>query len=217
MQTKIVATAFIAAIAGCGSESAQTADSDSSQTSRDTVLETNVAAEVGDAVDAVEGVDAVEVVDPAEVGETVAPMKLTAIAPMIVDPLGGSMVIISGTGLEGLTALTIGGVAVTDLQLISANEVRARSGAVGSASGLDIVATRGDQHATLARAVDAWSPAEIAEARVFDVASGISGQASLTTYEWQRLTTEIAPDWKGRDGLTVTWFPKTEKFWMVGG
>ena len=217
MRARIVTTAFIAAIAGCGSDNARTADSDTSETSQDTALETSVPTEVVDAVDGVEVVDAADVVDAAEVAETAAPMTLTAITPTIVDPLGGSMVVVTGTGLEGLTALTIGGVAATEVRSVSATEVRARSGAVASASGLDVVATRGDVQATLAGAVDAWSPVEIAEARVFDAASGIRGDEVLSTYEWQRLTTEIAPDWKGRDGVTVTWFPKTEQFWMVGG
>ncbi len=192
MHARILRITLIAAIAGCGTrdEAAPGAD-----TRPDSASDTT-----GESADS-----------------GAASLTLTAIDPTIVDPLGGSMVVVSGTGLEGLTGLTIGGVAATDLQRVSATEVRARSGAVASGSGLDVVAMRGEAHATLAGAVDAWSPAEIADARLFDAAWGVEGAEAVSTYEWQRLTTEIAPDWKGRDGVTVTWFPKTEKFWMVAG
>jgi len=76
---------------------------------------------------------------------------------------------------------------------------------------------RGIEQATLASAVEAWSPAEISGARVFDAAVGISGSEAASSYEWQRLVTTIAPDWIQRDGNTLTYLPATGRFWMVAG
>lgn len=146
-----------------------------------------------------------------------APLTLTSISPNIVDPIGGSWVVVRGEGFVNAIALSIGGVDATQIVVISDTELRARSEAVAAGEGLDVIVRRADTQATLEDAVEAWSPAQIEGARVFDAATGLQLGAQDTLYEWQRLTDNIGDTWRVRDGNTTTWLPSTGKFWMVAG
>lgn len=150
-------------------------------------------------------------------GEAPVALVVESIAPAIVDPIGGSRVVLAGSGFTGVTGVTIGGAAATELVIVSDTELRAVSGAVEVGAGLDVVVARGADVGLLAGAVEAWSPAELAGARLFDAAVGVAGAETASRYEWAKLTDEIAPDWRIRDGNTTTWLPATNKFWMVGG
>ena len=154
---------------------------------------------------------------PAPARATPATLAVSAIHPPLVDPLGGTSVLVRGSGLAAVTDLTIGGAPVTDLVAVDDGTLSARSGPVPPGRNLDVIATRGVEQTTLAGAVEAWSPAEIPGARLFDAASGVQGSTVASSYEWQRLTTEIAPDWIPRDGNTLAYLPATGRFWMVGG
>lgn len=156
---------------------------------------------------------------------TAAPTALEAssVDPSIADPIGGSRLTIRGIGFAAtadhpaVTAVTIGGVATTAVTVISDTELRVMTAPMTPASGLDVVVQRAEVAVTLAGAVDAWSPAELPSARLFDAAVGVETEEPATLYEWQRLTAEISPGWRGRDGNTLTWLPSTGRFWMVGG
>jgi hypothetical protein len=155
--------------------------------------------------------------------EARAPLDLAGISPGIVDPIGGSHLVVTGLGFAASAAhpavdsITIGGATVADLVVVSDTELHVVSGPVAAAAGLDVVARRGTDEATLVGAVESWSPAELPGATVFDASVGVDLDGPATLYEWQRLTPEIAPDWRGRDGNTTTWLPSTGRFWMVGG
>lgn len=146
-----------------------------------------------------------------------APLALTSVAPALVDPLGGTRIVLRGGGLSGATGATIGGVPAASLSVLDDATLVALSGPVAAGSGLDVTVLRGVEQATLPGAVEAWSPAEIPGARVFDAATGVTGNEGASSYEWQRLTTTIAPDWLQRDGNTLTYLPSTGRFWMVAG
>lgn len=152
-----------------------------------------------------------------------APLGLTSVEPGIVDPLGGSRLVLVGEGFAAtddhpaVDVVTVGGVLATQLEVVSDTELRVLTGPVAAGVGLAVVAQRGAVQASLDPAVDAWSPAELPGARLFDAASGVQAEETTTSYEWQRLTAEIHPDWRVRDGNTLTWLPAEEKFVMVGG
>lgn len=169
----------------------------------------------------VDGVSAHGAADPgpdASVdANTPSRMVVTAVTPTVVDPLGGSHLVLTGTGFTGVTTVSIGGVAASDVLVVSDTQITLISPVIDSGVGLDVQLTRGETTAVLEGAVDAWSPAEIEGARLFDANSGVDGDESATTYEWQRLTENIGDDWRWRDGNTLSWLPSTNKFWMVGG
>ena len=152
-------------------------------------------------------------------GSTTAadPLLITEVHPTIVDPIGRSHLVVRGSGLAGATELTIGGVAAAQLTIVSDTELRAVTGPVAAGTGLDVVVQRADDSATLSAAVDAWSPAELPGARLFDAAVGVTGEPGGSAYEWARLADEMPADWHIRDGNTVTWLPSTNKFWLIGG
>ena len=149
------------------------------------------------------------------------PLLVTSVAPAIVDPLGHSHLVVSGSGFaakEGsVTEVHIGGVPATGIEVLSDTEVRIVSAAVAGGKGLDLEVRRGEASATLAGAVEAWSPAELDGARVFDTESGVETAEAGTLYEWQRLTASVGPGYRARDGNTTTWLPSTGRFWMVAG
>lgn len=150
-------------------------------------------------------------------GPTSEPPSLESLAPSVIDPLGGSRIVVRGTGLLGVERLLVGDVEATQLEIVSDGELRARTGPVEPSPGLDVVVEREGATAILEDAVQAWSPAELAGARLFDAAVGVELEPPVTTYEWQRLTASLADGWRVRDGNTTTWLPATGRYWMVGG
>lgn len=155
------------------------------------------------------GADATLTVPAAE------PPRLDSIDPPLGDPLGGARVTISGAHLGG-AAITIGGAPCGELEALGDGVLRCRTPAL-SAGTHDVRATTAFGDAVLRDGFEAWSPADIPGARLFDARVGVATAAPKTTYEWQRLSAEIAPGWRVRDGNTLTWLPSTGRFWMVGG
>lgn len=147
----------------------------------------------------------------------VASLSVTGASPSVIDPLGGSSIVVRGSGFTDATSVTIGGVATTGLTVVSDTELHVDSGAVPVGTGVDLIVVRAAEQAELTDALESWSPAEITGARVFDAANGVTTAEDTTTYEWQRVSADIGESWRARDGGSVTWFPQTEKFWMVGG
>lgn len=146
------------------------------------------------------------------------PLEVIAVHPGLADPLGGSRLTVTGRGFgAGVGGVEIGGVPATDLAVVSDGTLRFTTGAMPAGAGYDLVVVRGARRATLAGAIDAWSPAEIDGARLFDAAAGVTTDGPATHYEWQRLTPDMGADWRVRDGNTTTWHPPTRRFWMVAG
>ena len=143
------------------------------------------------------------------------PPVIASVVPALGDTLGGIEVTISGAHLLG-ASVTIGGLPCSDVEVLGDTTLRCRTPAL-PAGQYDVSATTADGSASLQGAYEAWSPAQIQGARLFDARSGIETAEPKTLYEWQRLTAEIAPDWRVRDGNTLTWLPSTGRFWMVGG
>lgn len=146
-----------------------------------------------------------------------APPSLLSVHPSVVDPLGGSTITVRGAHLQGTSHLYVGDVEATIVEIVDDTEIVARTAAVASAPSLDITVEREGLEATLPDAVEAWSPAEITGARLFDAASGVATEQPAVTYEWQRLTANIGDEWRVRDGNTTTWLPSTGRYWMVAG
>lgn len=160
---------------------------------------------------------------PGDTSPPADPLVLGDVDPRIVDPLGGSEVRVTGEGFaatEGHPAVQrvrVGSVEVLRFEVLSDTTLRVEvpAGVVGP--GHDLWVERGQEDAVLEDALHGWSPADIAGARLFDAASGVDTGGEASTYEWQRLTAEIAADWRVRDGNTTTWLPATGRYWMVGG
>jgi len=141
--------------------------------------------------------------------------SLTAIDPTTGDPLGGARLTVRGRDLGG-AAVTVGGVGCAPLESPDTETVHCVAPALPP--GLhDVEVASPAGRARLATAYEAWSPAQLPGARLFDARVGLTTAEEKTLYEWQRLTSEIAPDWRVRDGNTLTWLPSTERFWMVSG
>ncbi|MBM4361016.1 MAG: IPT/TIG domain-containing protein, partial [Deltaproteobacteria bacterium] len=141
--------------------------------------------------------------------------SIASIDPPLGDPLGGARVTIVGAHLAGAT-IEIGGAPCDEIEVLGDATLRCRTPAL-AAGPHDVRATTAAGAATLADGFEAWSPAEIAGTRLFDARVGVETAEAKTHYEWQRLTAEIAPGWRVRDGNTLTWLPSTSRFWMVGG
>lgn len=152
-----------------------------------------------------------------------APLSLTEVEPHIVDPTGGSRLSVHGVGFLATDAhpavgrVTVGGVEAERVDVLTDDALEILVGPGVAGAGQDLVVWRGEESATLTGAVEGWSPAEIGGARLFDAAKGVTAGDEGSSYEWQRLTAEISPDWRVRDGNTTTWLPSTGRYWMVGG
>ena len=155
--------------------------------------------------------------DLTTVGSSGPEVVIATVDPYIVDPIGLSRVVITGSGFTGATGVTIGGAPASAIEVVSDSELRVVTGPVAAGDALDVVVLRGDDVGTLVAAVDAWSPADITGARLFDAAFGVGASVPARSYEWARLTEQMHPDWRKRDGNSLTWLPATEKFWMLGG
>lgn len=147
--------------------------------------------------------------------EGVSPPRLDSIEPVLGDPMGGARVTVTGAHLAD-AVIEIGGEPCRDVEVVDGHTLRCWAPAL-TAGFWDVAATTAAGTANLQRAYEAWSPGELAGVRFFDARSGVETAEAKTLYEWQRLTGEISPAWRVRDGNTLTWLPSTERFWMVGG
>lgn len=173
-----------------------------------------------------DGPPAFPVYDPPGTSTTgTAPLVVSSVDPGVIDPNGGSRLTIHGSGFveafnpphPAVGGVTIGGVSVRSLAVRTDTAIDVVTDETPPGEDLDVVVRRGELDATLADAVDCWSPAELPGARVFDAARGLVVEEAVTTYEWQRLTADLHPDWRVRDGNTLTWLPAAGRFVMVAG
>jgi hypothetical protein len=146
--------------------------------------------------------------------------SLTGVEPAVVDPLGGSTLHVTGAGFSAgadVRAVRVGGVAVRRFVVDADDRLTVTTDAVAPGEGLDLEVEVGDAVLRLPGALTAWSPAEVAGARLFDAAAGLALDEPTTTYEWQRLTANIGDAWRVRDGNTLNWLPATGRYWMAAG
>lgn len=148
-------------------------------------------------------------------GDEPAPLVIDAVEPALVDPDGGSQLLVRGVGFEPDMIARIAGVEVAELVWVDATTLRLTSPALPGPGEVTLELLRGADaaHSPLV----AWSPTQIADARVFDAADAVTTGPPRVTYEWQRLTADIGDDWRVRDGNTLTWLPARGRFVMVGG
>jgi len=143
-----------------------------------------------------------------------APARLDAVAPALGDPLGGARLTVRGDHLDD-AMVSIGGQPCV-IESGDAMQLHCRAPALALGfHDVEVTTPGGTDRST--NGYEAWSPAALPGARVFDARVGVGVDAAATHYEWQRLTLEISPDWRVRDGNTLTWLASTGKFWMVGG
>lgn len=150
-----------------------------------------------------------------------ATLRVDDVHPTVVDPMGGSTLVVDGLGFSSCAgspaiAVSVGGVPVQKLEVLSDTQIRVETAAVGARGAVSIDLSRERYRASRA-GLTAWSPADIAGARVFDAASNVTTLGADKRYEWQRINESIGDSWRMRDGNTVNWLPSTNKFWMVGG
>jgi hypothetical protein len=129
--------------------------------------------------------------------------------------LGGVRVTLRGQHLDG-AVITIGGAVCEPLGPPEATEQRCATPPLPIGH-WDVEARSDRGVSRLVGGFEAWSPAQLAGARLFDARTGLETSDAAVRYEWQRLTTRLAPDWRVRDGNTLTWLPSTNRFWMIGG
>ncbi len=197
-------------IAGCEADEEATSDA----TVGDAAGDADAPGGDGQVSDATETAVAIDT----PVGEITPPAPtVSAVTPGIVDPQGGSHLRIEGEGLGQVTSVLVGGVLATSLRPTDDGALMATTGAVPAGTGLAVTLRSAVGDATWSGTLEAWSPAQIAGARVFDAASGIQGSEVGSAYEWERLSPVIHPDWRWRDGAALNWLPATGKFWMTGG
>ena len=152
---------------------------------------------------------------PTDDSGEVAALGIDAVEPALVDPDGGSRLLVHGTGFEPGMVARIAGVEVAGLEWIDAATLRLTSPALADSGPVTLELMCGTD--TAEAALIAWSPAAIPGARVFDASHAVTTGAPRVTYEWQRLTASIGDEWRVRDGHTLTWVPTRQRFVMVAG
>lgn len=143
--------------------------------------------------------------------------SVSEVTPQIVDPEGGSIITIKGKKLSSVTSISIGGVSVEKFEIISDESIKVWPSALPSGAKYPIRIMYANDEIILDNAIESWSPSLIEGAIIFDAKYGINAETSESTYEWQKITDNIAKNWVPRDGNTLNYLPNTGKFWMVGG
>lgn len=135
------------------------------------------------------------------------------VAPGLVDRDGGSRLVVYGSGFAGGVVVYVDGEPV-EVEVVGDEELRLTSPPVLGDTA-EMVVSRGAQEA--GAELEVWSPTDIAGARVFDAAHGVTSGGAGEAFEWQRLTANIGDDWRVRDGDTLTWLPSRGRYVMVAG
>jgi hypothetical protein len=142
------------------------------------------------------------------------PVRVDTADPPVVDPMGGSRIRVTGAGFDERTTATIGGERAV-VERVETGTLVVRTPAVAGPR-TALVVRRGAAVSAPVE-LEVFTPSDLPGARVFDASKGVETQGPAWHDEWQRLSVEIAPDWRVRDGNTTTWFPRTRRFYMVGG
>jgi hypothetical protein len=158
--------------------------------------------------------DTAPTADTADTADTAPPPapSLFAVDPALGDVLGGVPLTLQGTDLADTIGVTIGGEACTGL-VATPTETTCVAPALPLGTHDVEVQTPGGR-ATLPGAYEAWSPTEIAGARVYNASAGLTLDAprgDLWTWE----TMAAGSPWRPRDGAGLLWFD--DRLWLLGG
>lgn len=142
-------------------------------------------------------------------------LSLTEVTPSVVDPLGGSHLRVQGNGFTDAVRVSLGGVVVSDVDVIDGHTLTLISPPVPSPESGTVTVTRDALEASLP--ITFFSPAELPSAHLFDAAFGLEAEDPARTYAWQRLSADLGIDWLPRDGNTLDWLPSAGRLFMVAG
>jgi hypothetical protein len=139
------------------------------------------------------------------------------VVPVVVDDAGGSVVVITGSGLD-VVDVDIDGVVVAGEPGASATRLAIRVPALPAGAHTLRLRERGGAGRVHEATLTAWNPTLLDDARVFDSAHGVEVDDDVEVdYAWQRLTPAIGEGWRVRDGNTLTWLPSAGRMFMVAG
>jgi hypothetical protein len=142
--------------------------------------------------------------------------SLGSVSPALGDTAGGIQITLSGTGLTGTTAVTIGGTACTSIVVVNSTTVRCLTPAK-SAGTYDVEITTSGGTDSLTGAFEAWSPTQISGARVYDASTEVTASGAAFVVNSSMVSEEINASWKLRDGHVAFYTPGTDDVALVGG
>lgn len=139
---------------------------------------------------------------------------ITSFSPSVVDTAGGSTVRVLGSGFSNLVSASIGGVACTSFDVVDDETVDIVSAAMSA--GMKAISLEGEFGTTITGSTcEAWSPAQISGARLFDASHGVTSTGSTVGSQWTKVSDELSEDWIWRDGTSIGYL--AGKWWMIAG
>ena len=146
-------------------------------------------------------------------GAVPEPPGLDSVDPALGDTLGDLTLTITGSDLLDATSLLVGGASCGSLVVVDGTQLTCRAPAL-PAGVYDVAVETPGGSATLPGSYEAWSPTQIADARVYSAAAGLDlAEARGPLWMWERMASE--GPWHPRDGAGLLWFDG--KLWMLGG
>ncbi len=145
-----------------------------------------------------------------------SPVTVGDVHPPVIDSAGGSTVGVVVDGAAADARVFVGGVEATIVSSTSGT-LRVRTPPL-PAGVVTLEVEQAGARTASPTALQVLTPTMWAGARVFDAAFGVQTEnVDVTRFAWQRLTPEIDPTWRVRDGNTLTWLPSQQRFFMVAG
>ncbi len=145
--------------------------------------------------------------------DTAPPPSLTSIDPPLGDTAGGVLVRLAGEHLDGVTAVTLGGAPCTSLVVRSATALDCVAPALPTGT-YDVVATTSRDTAERKAAWEAWSPASLPGARLFQSDLGAKLDGGARELPVWSMVTGRAP-FRPRDGAGLVY--ALGSLWLLGG
>lgn len=139
--------------------------------------------------------------------------QLSAVDPPLGDVRGGSRVLLSGEGLWEVLGVRVGGEPCGRVEITSGGEVRCTVPALPAGS-WDVEVSTPDALAVLEDGWEAWTPASLPGARLYQSDAGLSLDAPVAPGFVWRPRTRTAP-WAPRDGAGLEWHDGA--LWLLGG
>lgn len=145
--------------------------------------------------------------------DTAPPPSLTSIDPPLGDTAGGVLVRLTGEHLDGATAVTLGGAPCTALVVRSATTLDCVAPALPPGT-YDVVAATARGTAERKAAWEAWSPASLPGARLFQSDRGAVLDGAVGDLPVWSMVTGTAP-FRPRDGAGLVY--AFGRLWLLGG
>ena len=113
-------------------------------------------------------------------GAAVAAPVLTSMTPALADTLGGTPLLLKGTGMGAVSAVTVGGTACTNVIAVDANTVRAVS-PIKAANVTNAVICTNSGGSSNSLNIETWHPSQIASGvpRIYDSTVGVAVTGAL--------------------------------------